>query len=127
MANKKRGQVAVKFNGERLKLSLTFNSFCELEDYYGMDITAIIAKYSEDAANNTASLKDARALIWGAMLEELPDASLKDAGALSEQLGHEKLGETIAEVLNNCGLFDAPDKGQGGASGKPPGKKPSTA
>ena len=127
MANKKRGQVAVKFNGASLKLSLTFNSFCELEDYYGMDITAIIAKYSEDAANNTASLKDARALIWGAMLKELPDASLKDAGMLAEQLGHEKLGETIADVLNNCGLFDAPEKGQGATSGKPAAKKPSTA
>ena len=127
MANKKRGQVGVKFNGKNLKLSLTFNSFCELEDYYGMDITAIIDKYSEDAVNNSASLKDARALIWGAMLEELPGASLKDAGVLSEQLGQEKLGETIAEVLNNCGLFDVPESGQGGASGKPGGTKRSTA
>ena len=127
MANKKRGQVAVKFNGKPLKLSLTFNLFCELEDYYGKDIIAIIAKYSQDAANQTASLKDARALIWGAMLEELPDASLSDADVLAQELGHEKLGETIAEVLNNCGLFDAPDSAQGGSSGKPKAKKPSTA
>jgi|GEM_PF-3434502 len=118
MANKKRGQVSVSFKGKPLKLSLSFNSFCELEDHYGQNITDIVAKYAADSANKTASLKDARALLWASMLEGYPDASLKDAGVLAEKLGHEKLGDTVADVLNNCGLFDAKSGAGGTSAGK---------
>ncbi len=127
MSNKKRVNVTARFKGKNLKLCLTFNSFCELEDHYGQNITQIFTKYLNDFAAQSVSMRDSRAVLWASMLETLPDASLRDAGELGEQLGQEKLSEVVAEVMANSGLFGEVGEDPEKPSGKPRGKKPSTA
>ena len=43
------------------------------------------------------------------MLDQLPEASIPDAGELAQALGQEKLGETVGALMENSGLFGDPD------------------
>ena len=122
MANPKRGQVKAKFAGKSINLKLTFNGLCELEDLYGQDISTITVQFSKDAATGKTSLKDMRAIIWASMLDEMPDASLADAGVIAADLGQEKLGETVNAVLEGSGLFGDGKKEVKPTSGKPKAK-----
>lgn len=109
MANKNQGQVSVKFAGKTIKLKLTFNGICELEDLHKSDIASITARLSENAQGGKVSFIDMRAILWASMLDPLPDASIPDAGELAQSLGQEKLGETVNAVMVGSGLFGDPD------------------
>lgn len=109
MANKNKGQVSVKFAGKTIKLKLTFNGICELEDLHNSDIASITTRLSENAEAGKIAFKDLRAILWASMLDQLPDASIPDAGELAHSLGQEKLGETVNAVMMNSGLFGDPD------------------
>lgn len=83
MANNVRGQIAAKFNGETINLQLHVNSICELEDAADRPIIEILEEFDD---GKKPRMKTVRLLFWAMMLEEKPDATLKDAGQLIQDM-----------------------------------------
>lgn len=82
MANKVRGQIAADFEGKPINLILSTNAICELEDRAGVSIVEFMDRLQTPAPK----LKDARLMFWAMMLDEMPDATLVDAGKLIDGL-----------------------------------------
>jgi len=83
MANKVRGQFAAKFNGGTINLQLHVNSICELEDAADRPITDILEEFDDGKKPRMTTV---RLLFWAMMLEEKPDATIKDAGQLIQDM-----------------------------------------
>ena len=90
MANKARGQISADLDGKKMSLALSTNSICELEDAAGKPVTAILDELNDPKG---VRMKTVRLMFWALMLEEKPDATLADAGALIDGLRgkHDKI------------------------------------
>lgn len=112
MANKVRGEIAADFEGKRVKLILHTNSICEIEEKTGVSIIEFVERLQVPKPK----MSDTRLMFWAMLLEEKPDASLRDAGAVIEGLRGRQ-----DEVISNAILAAFPDANTG--SGKNPGGK----
>ncbi|KEJ93986.1 Phage tail tube protein, GTA-gp10 [Pseudosulfitobacter pseudonitzschiae] len=83
MANKVRGQIAAKFQGEKINLVLSTNSICELEDATDQGIDEFLEKFMP---GKKVRMKDLRLMFWALMLDERPGATIAEAGALIDEL-----------------------------------------
>lgn len=112
MANKVRGQIPADFEGEKINLILSTNSICELEDAADLPIDAFLEKFQPGAK---VRMKDLRLMFWALMLDERPKATIKDAGALIDELrgDHDR-------IMTEAILAAFPDASEAG--GDAPGK-----
>ncbi|MFW8636709.1 GTA-gp10 family protein [Cribrihabitans pelagius] len=83
MANKVRGEISAKFDGKGIKLVLSTNSICELEEKVGCGIQDFLDRFRD---TGKIQMKDTRLMFWALMLEDREDATIKDAGRLIDQL-----------------------------------------
>lgn len=111
MANAKKGHVGAMLDGKPIKLALTFNAFCELEEFFAENVEAVLGRMETDPKFN-----DIRAVFWAAMLEDRPDATMKDAGRVIEENG---VG--LLEVLIDRAAFLADDSAGAPKKGDSPG------
>lgn len=108
MANKVRGQIPAEFQGKRINLILSTNSICELEDAAGLAIDEFLERFQPESKRKVR-MKDLRLMFWALMLDEMPKATLKDAGALIDELrgDHNRImAEAVAAAF--------PDPGEAG-------------
>lgn len=110
MANKHRGEIAINVSGVRYKLRLTTNSICELEDLGGRPIGDILDELSNVENVRMSTL---RQFFWALMLDDNPDAELKDAGALIDGLKGRHT-EVLAEAVHSA----FPDAQEGDNAGE---------
>lgn len=110
MANKVRGQIPADFEGEKINLILSTNAICELEDAADLAIDVFLEKFQP---GGNVHMKDLRLMFWALMLDERPDATIKDAGRLIDELrgDHER-------IMNEAVLAAFPDAQEGGEPGK---------
>ncbi len=96
MANRERGQVTLKATDKDYRLSFSINAMCELEDHFGEPIT-MIADRMKDAAKVNA--KTFRVLLWAALLDNQPDITLGEAGAIRAPGGVNEIIGKIGEAF----------------------------
>ena len=90
MANSKRGEFEVNFQGEALKLRLGINQICELEEKRGGEsIFSLLAKIG----GNKGGVRDMRDLAWALLRSQKPDCTDQDAG------------ELLGEIMEDPELF----------------------
>lgn len=112
MANKVRGQIPADFKGEKINLMLSTNSICELEEAADLPVDEFLEKFQPGAK---VRMKDLRLMFWALMLDERPKATIKDAGALIDELrgDHDR-------IMTEAILAAFPDASEAG--GDAPGK-----
>lgn len=79
MANKKRGEIAADFDGKKIKLILSTDAICQLEDAADLPIVDFLEKLDPE---NKPRMGAIRLMIWAMMLDARPEATLKDASRL---------------------------------------------
>ena len=109
MANKHRGEIAVDLNGEPVKLRLTVNSICELEELDGRSITEILEAVSQP----NVKMLLLRKFFWALMLDDNPDATLEDAGKIVTALQGRH-----TEILADAVAMAFPEAQEGVGEGK---------
>ena len=111
MANIHRGQISAKFNGGTINLQLHVNSICELEDAADRPITEILEDFD---VGKKPRMKTVRLLFWAMMLEAKPDATIKDAGQLIQDMrgNHDQImtDAIMAAFPEPSGEDPAPEK-----------------
>lgn len=111
MANRFLGEATTKVGDKSYTLRMDFNAMCEFEDATGRDAMGAFA----DMESGNASVKDIRAIVWAALREHHPEATLTDAGAI--------LSENT-DVLQSLMAAIAPDAGDMGNAPAPGKDKP---
>ncbi len=110
MANKVRGQIAAKFQGEKINLVLSTNSICELEDASDLAIDEFLEKFQP---GRKVRMRDLRLMFWALMLEDRPSATIKEAGQLIDGLAgdHDRvMTDAILAAFPDAAEGDAPEK-----------------
>jgi hypothetical protein len=105
--------------GAPVRLQLTMNALCHLEDQVNMPFTAFFAAFSAEAESGALRLGSVRALMWAAMVVHQPDASLSDAGDLIARLGGL---QGAVSLLGQVAMSAMPDVVPGGAAPSGAGK-----
>jgi hypothetical protein len=104
MANKHRGEVSIKLDKMR-KLRLDFNAFAELEEIHGVSMDDI----EEIAKKHPVSTM--RKIIHVALLHEMPDLTLREAGDLISQYSSiEEIAEKMKEAMEASFGTNKPQK-----------------
>lgn len=83
-------EYCVEIGGQNVRLKYTVNSMCAVEDRAGGALDRVMDR----------QFTAARLLLWGGLLEERPEATPEDAGALIGE--HIKRGGTLGEVVEFC-------------------------
>ncbi len=104
MANPKRGELAVKFDGKTINLALTFNALCELEEHFGENIVKLMTRMNDETK---LSFREVREFMHVVLMQKVPDATIAQAGEMVEENGLEIYGK----VMERCRvLSDAADQ-----------------
>lgn len=81
-----RGEIAVEQDGRAWRLVLDFNAFVWAEDLLsageGIGARVTYADLCQSFGDGRLSAKQARAVVWGALLRHQPEATLQEAGDL---------------------------------------------
>ena len=87
MKNPVRGEIEVEFGDRKVTLKLTANAMCMLEEKTDLPLGQILADF-ENIGKHPEKMKisDLRVIFWATMLEDWPEASVKDAGDLMASL-----------------------------------------
>lgn len=97
MANPHKGAVALETSDGIRSLRFSTNSICELEDHFGGKPIMEIVSELEDESR--VSMKMVRAVIWGALIADWPEASLEDAGNILDEVGIDVMTGKLGEAL----------------------------
>ncbi|OLS45059.1 hypothetical protein BV509_12395, partial [Rhodovulum sulfidophilum] len=91
-------------------------AIAELEEEAGRTLAEIMTSLK------AGSVRTMRLILWAAMRDHRPETTLRQAGAVAEELGPE-LGPVLGRVISTCGfLADLSDlAGEAPAPGKPEG------
>lgn len=95
MANPLRGEVDLTVGEQTYVLRLQANAMVEAETITGYGMGEIIAKMQ--ASPNVGLL---RGLLWAAMREHQPKATLADAGEIISTIGIPATGDVLGQVLS---------------------------
>lgn len=87
MKNPVRGEIEVEFGERKVTLKLTANAMCMLEEETDRPLGQILADF-ENLVKHPEKVKiaDLRVIFWATMLEDWPEATVKDAGDLMTSL-----------------------------------------
>lgn len=111
MSNPHKGEVTLKAGAETYSLRFTMNALAELEDATGQSFVDIA-----EALNTRPPMKLVRAVLWAALLDSLPQATLKQAGEIIDAAGFAAVSEKIGAAL----LIAFPQEAGGDAAENPP-------
>lgn len=95
MANAKRGMCDLSVGGRTLRLLFDFNAICELEDALHEPFSDCAVRWQQ----NKFTMKEVRAMVWAGLREHHPEYSIKDCGALIQEIGIEKLSGQLVEAF----------------------------
>ena len=99
MANPERGEVRVTVAGVDYLLRYTTNAICTLEERTEERAVPLLKRF---AAMDTG-MADLRVIVWAGLLDQQPDTTLEDAGAVIDAARHE--GVSLVEpVMEAFGL-----------------------
>lgn len=113
MANKKRGETDIEFEGERLTLKLTTNSICDLEEATGLGVIKVMAKLQSGVE---MQVRDIRIILWALMLDAKPDATLEEAGRAADAFKGGLKG--VIAFVRDASLASFEDQSKDAAPGK---------
>ncbi len=99
MTNNVRGIVTREIDGKSYSFRLGANEWCELESDLGKGTGAIFKDLEAIARSNEVDYRFFRLIFRAALSYSEPDATLRDAGDLMDQLGTEKAGLLVVEVV----------------------------
>ena len=91
MANRHRGEAALRVEGKVYTLAFTINAMCDVEGLLGRSTDQILA-----ALVDSPPLSVVRALLWGGLRQHHADIDLNGAGEIIEALGG--AGEALAVI-----------------------------
>lgn len=103
MANKIKGAVGFKANGQDYVLLLDFNALCELDD---------VVPGLMDGTASLASPKAVRSVFHAALAAHHPDLTVTDAGRLIQEIGLPRAAALIGE---SCAASFGTPEGKDGA------------
>ena len=91
----------ITLNGKNYTMRYTVNSLCALEDRTGMPIDQLMAR----------QFSATRLLLWAGLVEEQPELSVNDAGALISDCvarggSLEDIVQLCADGLKESGFFE---------------------
>lgn len=109
MANKVRGQIKADFNGGKINLILSTDAICQLEDAADRSINDILDEIGDP---RRVRMKTVRLMFWAMMLEEKPEATIKDASALIDGLRGQQ-----DRIMTEAIIAAFPEAADGDASG----------
>lgn len=102
MANKQKGEVEL---GD-YTLRYSINALCELEDASGMSAMQLANTLGDE---ESFSVKTLRLMVWGGLVDNHEDITLKQAGEIINDLGAPK----IMEAINKAFELSMPDAEDG--------------
>lgn len=111
MANRNRGEIGFEALAAQWTLKLGTNAMCEIEDATGKAFTEV-GEIMADTKRVTIKLM--RVIFWGALRDHHADISIKDAGAIIDDIGMQEAGRLIGEA------FQAASPDQNGGAARPP-------
>lgn len=109
MANPHQGETSIEIGGTLYTLKLSTNALCEVEDATGRSISTL---------NYVGSLRDIRALFWGALRGAHPKVTLADAGKMMDVAGVKAVSAAVGKAI---ALAFPPEAGDGE---NPPSQEP---
>lgn len=92
MANKVKGEVGFKVDGQDYTLLLDLNALCEAEDH--------VPGIMDGGLASMKSIKAIRAVFWSGLQGHHPDVTLIKAGQIMQALGVPKAGQLIGEAMS---------------------------
>jgi class 3 adenylate cyclase len=101
MANKQKGEVAL---GD-YTLRYSINALCELEDASGMSAVQLAMSLSDE---ETFKIKSLRLMVWGGLIDNHEEITLKQAGDIISDFGAPKTMEAITKAFE-LAMPDAED------------------
>jgi hypothetical protein len=106
MANRERGEVALKAGTSTYTLRLSFNAIAEIETLLdkGINDIAAMLRDADDFRIGTW-----RVMLWGALREFHPTTSLDDAGEIMGKAGVQH----VIEALGDAMTLSFPEQGEG--------------
>lgn len=111
MANKKRGEISAKFQGDPITLKVTINGMCQFEERDGM---GIFEAFSEMEDHNKMKIGRLRLIVWSMMLFSRPEATEEEAGLVMDEFpggltaAMKAIGEAIRVAFGTPKKGDAP-------------------
>lgn len=134
MANPHKGEVSFTVgegeSAKTLKLSLSANAYCEIEEACGIDPERI-EKMMRDPEKQMIGLSDLRKIFWQALRDQQPEITLDDTKAILKQMSPNQMGTLIGQAFissmpaaapegtKNPPQPDSPPDGTGPASSTP--------
>lgn len=88
MANKAKGEVALKHGDKTYILLFDHNALCEFEAETGKNALEVLS-------SDNVSMIDMRALFWAGLQEHQSEITIREAGRLLTAVGDEKLYEAL--------------------------------
>ncbi|WP_315920440.1 hypothetical protein [Mesorhizobium sp. SP-1A] len=96
MANRERGEVAFDALGQSWTLKLGTNAMCEIEDATGKTFSEVGELMGDQ---KRVTIKLMRTVFWGALREQHEDVTIKQAGAVIDDIGMQEAGRLIGEAF----------------------------
>lgn len=106
MGNIHRGIVSVDVGGAQIQLRLDTDALCELEALRQRSTTETFLELQGMFAESRLSVSLIRVILLCAMRRARPDASLKDASVLIDEIGIASASKLVSDVI--AATFPAP-------------------
>jgi hypothetical protein len=107
MANPIKGEVAFTANGAEYTLLFDFNALCEIEEEFGVSVTAI----GDLLAGDNVKVTDIRRMFRIGLLRHHEGATLEETGDIITEVGPAKAGALIQEAFTKAFPAEVADKG----------------
>lgn len=108
MANKAKGEVALKTKDQVYTLRYTVNALCDLEDQLGAGINDILKEFQTE---DTLRIRTIRTVLWAGLKDKHPDITIAQAGDIITDAGTVAAVSALAEALISAFPDAKPVKG----------------
>ncbi|WP_273689019.1 GTA-gp10 family protein [Ketogulonicigenium vulgare] len=105
MGKNAKGEVTAKYEGQSYKLVLNFNALCDFEDATGLNGLTLVDQIE---AGNPIDARDMRHLIWAALRQHHPEATVELAGLLYTH-NQKEIGQLLGTSEGKPEAADVPD------------------
>jgi len=110
-----KGEVLLTLGDGVLRLRLTMNAIADIEALLAQPFHDLLSRIASCAGKAGLDGTATRALVWGAMLHQRPDATPRDAGALIDEIGLDRLDGLVFEILEAAGYMRRTGEDEGEA------------
>ncbi len=96
MANAHLGQVALTAGDKEYRVSYGVNALCELEEAFDKSVQKIV---DQDLNGANVSMRAVRRVVWAGLIDQHPEITLKEAGAIADSAGVQACMDAISAAF----------------------------